>query len=159
VWDHPHVTALAPVSALCGVVVGSIVTFVGQSLTRRQTSALSIAQQKADLRRDRRDAIHRLLEVAATIYEIAETRNEGDKVEIDHRIRAAQQQLEFRRRCIDLICRPELSSATDEYTTKLSSILVEGVPREANLYEYAEPEEKNFYDVAREELYAPKVSD
>jgi hypothetical protein len=140
-------------------VVGSIVAFIGQSLTRRQTSALSIAQQKAALRADRRDAIHGLLEVAATIYEIADNRHDGDKVEADDRIRATQQQLEFRRKCIDLICRPELRSAADEYASKLLSLLVEGVPKGDNLYEYADPEEKNFYNVARQELYAPKVSD
>jgi hypothetical protein len=153
------VTALAPVTALCGVVVGSIVTFIGQFLTRRQTSALSVAQQKADLRRDRRDAIHGLLEVAATIYEIAEARDEGAKVEIDERIRATQQQLEFKRRCIDMICRPELRSAADEYASKLFWLLVEGPEKGGNLYEYADPEEKNFYEAARQELYAPKVSD
>ena len=117
-WNHGHVS-LAPIAALCGVVVGSIVTFVGQFLTRRQMSAVSIAQQKAALRADRSDAIHRLLEVAATIYEIADNRNEGDKVEIDDRIRATQQRLEFRRRSIDLIYRPELRSAADEYAAKL----------------------------------------
>ena len=105
--------------------MGSIVTFVSQFLTRRQTSALSIAQQKAALRRDRRDAIHGLLEVAATIYEIAEARDEGAKVEIDQRIRATQQQLEFKRRCIYMICRPELRSAADEYASKLFWLLVE----------------------------------
>ena len=152
-------TAWAPVTALCGVVVGSIVTFVGQSLTRRQTSALSIAQQKAALRTDRSDAIHGLLEVAATIYEIAEVRGHGDKVEIDDRIRATQQQLEFKRRCIDLICTAELRSAADEYAAKLFWLLVEGPAKGDKLYDYAEPEEKNFYEVARKELYAPKVSD
>jgi hypothetical protein len=151
------VTALAPVTALCGVVVGSIVTFIGQFLTRRQTSALSIAQQKADLRRDRRDAIHGLLEVAATIYEIAEARDEGAK--IDERIRATQQQLEFKRRCVDMICRPELRSAADEYASKLFWLLVEGPEKGGNLNEYADPGEKNFYGAARQELYAPKVSD
>ena len=134
-------------------------TFVGQWLTRRQTSALSIAQQKAALRTDRSDAIHGLLEVAATIYEIAEVRGHGDKVEIDDRIRATQQQLEFKRRCIDLICTVELRSAADEYAAKLSWLLVEGPAKGGKLYEYADPEEKNFYDVARQELYAPKVSD
>ena len=151
--------SLAPITALCGVVVGSIVTFVGQFLTRRQMSAVSIAQQKAALRADRSDAIHGLLEVAATIYEIADNRNEGDKVEIDDRIRATQQRLEFRRRSIDLICRPELRSAADEYAAKLSWLLVEGEEKGGNLYEQADPEEKNFYAVARQELYAPKVSD
>ena len=151
--------SLAPIAALCGVVVGSIVTFVGQFLTRRQMSAVSIAQQKAALRADRSDAIHGLLEVAATIYEIADNRNEGDKVEIDDRIRATQQRLEFRRRSIDLICRPELRSAADEYTAKLFWLLVEGPEKGGNLNEYADPEEKNFYEAARKELYAPKVSD
>ena len=150
---------LAPITALCGVVVGSIVTFVGQWLTRRQTSALSIAQQKAALRADRSDAIHGLLEVAATIYEIAEARGHADKVEIGDRIRATQQQLEFKRRCIGLICTAELRSAADEYAAKLSWLLVEGPAKGGKLYEYADPEEKNFYDVARQELYAPKVSD
>jgi len=135
------------------------VAFIGQSLTRRQTSALSIAQQKAALRADRRDAIHGLLEVAATIYEIADNRHDGDKVEADDRIRATQQQLEFRRRSIDLICRPELRSAADEYTAKLFWLLVEGPEKGGNLNEYADPEEKNFYEAARKELYAPKVSD
>ena len=139
--------------------MGSIVAFIGQSLTRRQTSALSIAQQKAALRADRRDAIHGLLEVAATIYEIADNRHDGDKVEADDRIRATQQQLEFRRKCIDLICRPELRSAADEYTAKLFWLLLEGPGKGGNLYEYADPEEKNFYEAARKELYAAKVSD
>jgi hypothetical protein len=153
------VSAFAPVTALCGVVVGSIVTFIGQFLTRRQTSALSVAQQKADLRRDRRDAIHDLLEVAATIYEIAEARAKGDQVAIDQRIRATQQQLEFKRRCIGMICRPELRSAADAYASKLSRLLAVGPERGGDLYEYANPEEKIFYEAARQELYAPKVSD
>jgi len=54
-------------------VVGSIVAFIGQSLTRRQTSALSIAQQKADLRKDRRDAINEFLEAAERVYALATT--------------------------------------------------------------------------------------
>jgi hypothetical protein len=118
-----------------------------------------LPNRKPALRADRGDAIHGLLEVASIIYEIADNRHGGDKVEIDDRIGATQQQLEFRRRCIDLICRPELCSAADEYASKLSWLLVEGFPKGGNLYEYADPEEKNFYDVARQELYAPKVSD
>lgn len=152
-------TAWGPATALCGVVVGSIVAFIGQSLTRRQTSALSIAQQKADLRRDRRDAINEFLEAAERIYGLATTQRKEERELVTPEKIGAEAELWFRQKCIDVVCSPDLRSAAYEYAKTLLGILWGGVPEGVKLRDYTSNAEVAFFNLARQELYAPKVSD
>jgi predicted transcriptional regulator len=73
-------TPWSPAIAFGGVALGVVVTFIGQALTRRQTSALSIAEQKAALRNDRREAIYHFIAAAQRVYAMA-TIEVGDSVE------------------------------------------------------------------------------
>jgi hypothetical protein len=63
-------TPWAPAIAVSGVLVGAMLTFVTQWLTRRQASELSIAQQKASLRNDRREAIYNFISTAEHVHQI-----------------------------------------------------------------------------------------
>jgi hypothetical protein len=101
-------------------VLGVVVTFIGQALTRRQTSALSIAEQKAALRNDRREAIFAFIDIARTVYVIAQQREEkGAPFDIDDKVRAMDHQLWFSAQCIDVLCTDEFRTATEEYTSTL----------------------------------------
>jgi hypothetical protein len=140
-------------------VVGSIVTFVGQSLTRRQTSALSVAQQKADLRRDRREGIYAFLEAAQRVYALSTTQAKEDRQLATDKTIGAEAELLFRQKCMDVVCGPELRSAATEYARVLIDTLSGFHPEGMKIEEYIANAEYAFFDLARQELYAPKVSD
>jgi hypothetical protein len=153
------VTAWAPATALCGVVVGSIVTFVGQSLSRRQTSSLSIAEQKAGLRKDRREAIYNFLQAAQTAYAVATTESSIEQGLITSKKTSVEAELLFRQKCIDVLCRPELRAAASQYAGAINNILWGYKPEGVKISQYIADIENAFFDIARKELYAPKVSD
>lgn len=152
-------TPWAPAIAVGGVVLGIAVTSVTEAMRRRQTSALSIAEQKAALRNDRREAIFAFIDATQRVFQIAASRQRGERFEPDDTTREAEHDLYFRQNCIDVLCSDELRSAADMYASKMFWILMEPFPEEANLYDHAHDEEKKFFILARKELYAPNVSD
>lgn len=155
-----NLTPWAPAIALAGVVLGVVVTFIGQILTRRQASILSVDNQKAALRSDRREAIYRFLEAAAPVYELVSVKAEYSDLEFRDKMDKAQADLWFRQRCIDVVCRPELRKAASRYAKTLEQVLFRGLPTEGLILgDYIADFERDFFDLARKELYAPKVSD
>jgi hypothetical protein len=163
-------TPWAPAIAVGGVLVGIVVTFITGWLTRRQTSALSIAEQKAALRNDRREAIYTFIQAAERVRATAQTPTEDISTitssvtlvrsyerEVRERRAEAEAELLFRQKCIDVVCRPDLRSAAGEYATQLILFLTGGA-RSLDRNEYVAADDA-FFDLARKELYAPKVSD
>jgi hypothetical protein len=132
------------------VVLGVVVTFIGQALTRRQTSALSIAEQKAALRNDRREAIFAFIDIARTVYVIAQQREEkGAPFDIDDKVRAMDHQLWFSAQCIDVLCTDEFRTATEEYTSTLYGHLLNTNFNTGELSDYELDEETKWYELAR----------
>lgn len=152
-------TPWAPAIALGGVALGSVVTFVGQSLTRRQASALSIEEQKAALRNDRRDAIYQFIKAAESVDTLASTQNPEERPNLTDLKTDVETELWYRQRCIDVVCRREVRVAAQHYTVALLDILWGGIPAGVKLREHVARHEDAFLDLARTELYAPKISD
>jgi len=153
------VNSWAPLPALCGVVVGSVVTFVGQFLTRRQTSSLSIAQQRAELRKDRREAIYQFLQAAQRVHAIATSDPDTEEALKTSGKIAAEADLLYRQKCVDVVCRPELRTAANQYANALNGILWSGKIESKKAFENIAQAEQTFFELARTELYARKVSD
>lgn len=140
---------------LIGVVLGSLGTFIGQWLTRRQNSVLSVEQQRANLRADRREAIHGFIKSAAT----AKSYRENAPSESRH-YEEVIADLWFHASCIQLVCSSNLSDAAGHYM----QLLIVAVCDRLGVDDYetvSESEtkigegESRFFELAREELYAP----
>lgn len=167
----------APVIALSGVVLGAAVTAAGQWSTRRQNSVLSIENQKATLRTDRREAIYSFIQAVekarAVTAQFPTFGPKGEPKEILDRLHTVSAEMWAKRGCLEVICRPALSDAATEYAQKVEALammtIAEGLMSDdydINIKTEPDPQieahnlaEKRFFDEARKELYAPKVTD
>lgn len=153
-------TPWAPLIALGGVALGSAVTFIGQWLTRRQTSELSIAGQKAALRDDRREAIYSFLQAVQGCHDVImrEERNKdrsfsGD-IDLHERARAIGE-LWFRLACIKMMCRQDLVLAANACAETLSK----AIGSDGEALSRVDRIEAELTIAARLELYSAEVFD
>lgn len=167
----------APVIALAGVALGAGMTAASQWSNRRQNSALSIENQKADLRADRREAIYNFVQAVekarAITAQFPAFGPKGEPKGILDELHAVSAEMWARRGCLEVICRPALSAAATEYAQKVEALammtIAEGLMSEdydINISTEPDPEmeahnlaEKRFFDEARKELYAPNITD
>lgn len=120
-------TPLGPAFTVTGVVVGAVLVFVTQWMSRRQTNALAIAEQRAALRTDRHTAINDFIEVVQRIR-VLESRfpivgKIGNPREIAEETQKLLAEMWFRRGCLEVVCRPTLYEAALEY----ANLVQEGV--------------------------------
>jgi hypothetical protein len=170
-------TPWAPAIAVGGVVLGIFVNSVTGSLTRRQNSALSVAEQKAALRNDRREAIYNFIQAVekarAVTAQFPAFGPKGEPKGILDDLHALSAEMWARRGCLEVICRPALSAAATEYAQKVEALammtIAEGLMSDDYEFKVStkpDPEmelhnaaEKKFFSEARKELYAPNITD
>jgi len=151
------ITSWSPIVGLGGVALGAVGTWITQWLTRRQTSALSIAAQKAALREDRRKAIDNFLESVQVVDEIADAKYHGAHLDVGEGRRAVHD-MWFRQKCLDVVASKELCSVTLIFAERMASAVWDGCPPAyKTIFAYMTEERDKFLRAAKAELYNANI--
>jgi hypothetical protein len=134
-------TPLGPAFGVTGVVVGAVLVFVAQWLSRRQNSALAIAEQRAALRVDRHKAINDFIEVVQRIRVLESRFPIIGAIENPRGISDDTQtllaEMWFRRGCLEVVCRPAVYEAALDYANLVQvgvlGTVIEGLMLEGEL--------------------------
>lgn len=146
---------MATLIPLGGAAVGVVGTLVVQWLSRRQTSALSLAARKSALRDDRRDAIYAVLEAVQEVDRHVDSRTQGRDYDPDL-ARVALHHLYYRQKCLNIIASDALSEAVDGFTHQMH-VAVHDPPTDRNIYEFMKEKRQLFMKIARQELYSNEL--
>lgn len=169
-----------PLIGVGGALVGVLLTNFNQWAVRRQNSALSIESQKADLRTDRREAIYEFIRAVEKARALADRLPKfgpkGDANEVLGELHTVSAEMWARRGFLEVTCRPALVAAATSYAQEVEGFammtIAEGLMSEdydvSQLNLAAVPDaklvavrdtERIFFNEARKELYAPKITD
>jgi hypothetical protein len=140
-------TALLP---LVGVVLGTGGLLVGQYFTHRSTRQKDIADRRAALRAERKDAIVEFLLAARRAERTAALFKESGRRPADSE--AISDEMWHMQKCLTLVAAQQLRDASQSYAGRLNQALWHGVPEDASVWEYIDKQRHQFMQEARAEL-------
>jgi hypothetical protein len=140
-------TALLP---LVGVMLGTGGILVGQYLTTRSTREKDIADRRAALRAERKDAIIEFLLSTRRAERTAALFKESGRRPADSE--AISDEMWHMQKCLTLVAAQQLRDASQLYADRLNQALWHGIPEDASVWEYIDKQRHQFMQAARAEL-------